>query len=68
MITIQEYLKNKLGYKVADLLGVTPPMISKYKNRGSIPELKTARKIYQYDGTVLFPYSEEALSLEEDNA
>ena len=64
-MTIKEYLeqkeKNVTNYEIAKQLGISVAMISSYKRQGFNPSLRLAKRIYELDGVVLFPFSEEGV-------
>lgn len=65
-MTIQEYI-DKLeeeGYsnkQMASTLQVSKSMVSSYKTQGYNPSIKVAKIVYRFDGTVLYPFSEEGV-------
>lgn len=64
---IHYYIQDKvnsgmLNKEIAKQLGLTQAMIGQYRlNRGYKPSLAVAIRIYELDGTVLYPFSEQAL-------
>jgi transcriptional regulator with XRE-family HTH domain len=67
-MNIKTYLENKVedlsNAEIANQLGISVAMISSYKNKNFNPSLSVAKKVYQLDGVVLHPFSEEALKYE----
>jgi len=65
---IKEYLEEKERYlsnnEIANQLGISVAMISNYKRRGFNPSLAVAKKVYELDGIVLHPFSEDSLKFE----
>lgn len=69
MITIQDMIKEyrKKGLNdtgIAKHLCISQPMVSQYK-RGFKASLDVARRIYKNDGTVVYPFSREAVERED---
>ena len=70
-IKIQEHLQNQLNLfhsqqDMAVKYKTSAAMISNYvKGKVKHPSLDFARKVYQIDKVVLYPYSEEAVSNED---
>lgn len=65
MIKVQDYvlglLQENRAIEVAEILGVSQPMISAYKKGGYNASLEVAIKAYRDSKVVLFPFAEEAL-------
>ena len=61
--TLQE--DGAIGAEVAKVLGVSEAMVSCYKNQGYNPSLKVAKTVYQIEGIILHPFSEEGLKFEK---
>ena len=68
MTFIKDYLEEKektfSNNEIAKQLGVSVAMISSYKRQGFYPSLRVAMRVYDLDGVVLHPFSEESLKYE----
>lgn len=69
MVTIQDIIKSFKDeglndITIANKLGISQPMVSQYK-RGFKASLDVARRIYKNDGTVVYPFSREAVERED---
>ena len=69
---IKEYIQAKIdenikSVDIANMLGITPAMVSKYKSEGFNPSINVAKRVYKLDKIVLYPYSEEAIKQEIEN-
>ena len=69
MVTIQDIIKSFKDeglndITIANKLGISQPMVSQYK-RGFKAALDVARRIYKNDGTVVYPFSREAVERED---
>lgn len=70
MVLIEDYLNEKIegGEKTKDIaseLNLTPAMIGQYRlKKGYNPSLTVAKRVYELDGVVLHPFSEESIQYE----
>ncbi len=67
---IHNYIQSKvnsgeLNKEIARELLITPAMVGQYRlNRGYHPSIHVAKTVYELDGTVLHPYSEDSIKHE----
>lgn len=68
MVTIQMYITDKLetetSKELAENLGISISMLSAYKKSYN-PSLSVALAVYNKEGLVLHPFSEESLKYEQ---